>query len=179
MELDGRTDVRTYGHVITKVFWMDRYQIFLGMGIPSGEAPLFMQKHSFFPNIFAKLHADHVSENALLYLLTSRETGSVSCRSALWDRFWGRILTQFPLKLPWSKRSVHLQSHITSKLTIQVTVQNINDDNPFVVSHKPTWLYSGTPPYNRSSYTIIWSLWPHYLHPNWKTISCYLFCKTR
>ena len=39
---------------------------------------------------------------------------------------------------PWSKRSVHLQSHIASKLTIQVTVQNINDDDPFLVSHKPT-----------------------------------------
>ena len=46
--------------------------------------------------------------------------------------------TQFPLKLPWSKRSVHPQSHIASKLTIQVTVQNINDDDPFLVSHKPT-----------------------------------------
>ena len=61
-----------------------------------------------------------------------------ACRSALWDCFRGGILTQFPLKLPCSKRSVHPQSHIASKLTIQVTVQNRNDDNPSLVSHKPT-----------------------------------------
>ena len=42
---DGRSDCRTYGHVITKMSWVDELPNFLGMGLRVRVEPRFHDNH--------------------------------------------------------------------------------------------------------------------------------------
>ena len=95
---------------------------------------------TFFFFQYICIAADHVSENALLYFLCFNIAWDWVCviveanyGTVFGDEFWPSSLCSSP-----EVKSIHSQSQMTSKWTIQVTVQNIKNDNPFLVSRKPT-----------------------------------------